>query len=193
MNIFKRVLILLLIASTMEFSMVACGTSKESSSSIEESSSYTTQETFSITEIETENTSSNDVFQVDLNAIVDEITSKIEWASLTTIEDEELISEFFTLDANNSNYRQLLVKQCPMSAVISEIILIQSNDVQSAMEDLQTRKQKLIDVDAYYPEHKEIAENSIVGSYGDIAYFIASETAEESETVLREYLDGLDK
>lgn len=192
MNILKKFFMLLVI-STMGLSMVACGNSKENSSSIEESSSSTVQETSSITEIETEQTSStdSDSVQVDLNAIVDEITSKIEWASLATIEDEELISEFFTLDANNPNYQQLLVKQCPMSAVISEIILIQADDVQSAMEDLQARKQKLIDVDAYYPEHKEIAENSIVDSYGNIAYFIASKSAKESETVLKEYLDSL--
>ena len=79
-----------------------------------------------------------------------------------------------------------------MSAVIAEIILIQAEDTQSAMQDLQARKDKLINTDAFYPEHKEIAEQSIVGSYGDIVYFIADYDAQESEKVLLEYLKTLE-
>lgn len=140
-------------------------------------------------EVPTTTTQSTDT--IDLDAIVDEITTKVEWANLATIEDESLISEFFKLDVNNPNYEQLLVKQCPMSAVIAEIILIQTDHVESAMDDLQVRKQKLIDTDAYYPEHKEVAEKSIIGSYDDIAYFIAGESSEDSEKVLLEYLKTL--
>jgi hypothetical protein len=128
---------------------------------------------------------------VNLENVVEAITSQVEWASLTTIDDSELISEFFKLDSDNPNYEQLLVKQCPMSAVIAEIILIQANDVDSAMDDLQARKQKLIDTDAYYPEHKLIAEDSIIGYYGDVVYFLAGENAQDSEKVLIEYLGSL--
>ena len=110
----------------------------------------------------------------------------------TAFDDKDIIQEYFTLQADNPNYKQILVMQCPMSAVIAEIILIQAEDTQSAMQDLQARKDKLINTDAFYPEHKEIAEQSIVGSYGDIVYFIADYDAQESEKVLLEYLKTLE-
>lgn len=139
-----------------------------------------------------ETTTQNIETPIDFDDIVNEITSKIEWPSLITVDDKSLINEFFKLDAENQNYKKLLVKQCPMSASIAEIILIQAEDVDSAIEDLQVRKQKLIDTDAYYPEHKEIAEKSIIGSHDDIVYFIASSSSEDSEKVLIEYLNSLD-
>lgn len=156
--------------------LVGCGNTNDNTSNSNQDSSTTSQ----VQEI-----------SVDLTSIVNEITSKVEWASLSVIDDDQLISEFFKLDANNPNYKDILVEQCPMSAVIAEIILIQANDVNSAMEDLEVRKQKLIDTDAFYPEHKEIAQQSIVGSYGNIAYFLASDSSAESEKVLKEYLDSL--
>ena len=156
--------------------LVGCGNTNDNTSNSNQDSSTTSQ----VQEI-----------SVDLTSIVNEITSKVEWASLSVIDDDQLISEFFKLDANNPNYKDILVEQCPMSAVIAEIILIQANDVNSAMKDLEVRKQKLIDTDAFYPEHKEIAQQSIVGSYGNIAYFLASDSSAESEKVLKEYLDSL--
>lgn len=170
---------LIITLSILSIILVGCGNGNTNSN--ENQNDNTTQ----IEETTIEKTS------VDFDALVNEITSKVEWASLSTIDDENLINEFFKLDANNPNYKKILVKQCPMSAVIAEIILIQAEDVNSAIDDLQNRKQKLIDVDAYYPEHKEIAEKSIIGSYGDIAYFIASSNAEDSEKVLTEYLNNL--
>lgn len=169
----KKLIILL---TTLTIMLVGCGNTNDNTSNSNQDSSTTSQ----VQEI-----------SVDLTSIVNEITSKVEWASLSVIDDDQLISEFFKLDANNPNYKDILVEQCPMSAVIAEIILIQANDVNSAMEDLEVRKQKLIDTDAFYPEHKEIAQQSIVGSYGNIAYFLASDSSAESEKVLKEYLDSL--
>jgi hypothetical protein len=178
--------------------LVGCGNSTADNSN--DTTTTTTAQTETQLETETiadtqttesteENSTSGDT--VDLSAMVDEITSKVEWASLLEIEDDELISEFFTLDPNNPNYKQLLVMQCPMSAVIAEIILIQADDVDSAMDDLSVRQEKLINTDAYYPEHKEIAENSIINHVGDIVYFIAGENAEDSEKVLIDYINQL--
>ena len=169
----KKLIILL---TTLTIMLVGCGNTNDNTSNSNQDGSTTSQ----VEEI-----------SVDLTSIVNEITSKVEWASLSVIDDDQLISEFFKLDVNNPNYQNILVEQCPMSAVIAEIILIQANDVNSAMEDLEVRKQKLIDTDAFYPEHKEIAEQSIVGSYGNIAYFLASDSSAESEKVLKEYLDSL--
>lgn len=195
-------LMLCLIISCMTVSLVACGQSNSSNdvqdtSTTTDSTTQTTIEETSESETSQDETSSSDDTTsnsdvVDLHAMVDEVTSKVEWASLSEVEDKDIIQEYFTLQADNSNYKQILVMQCPMSAVIAEIILIQAEDTQSAMQDLQARKDKLINTDAFYPEHKEIAEQSIVGSYGDIVYFIADSDAQESEKVLLEYLKTLE-
>lgn len=195
-------LMLCLIISCMTVSLVACGQSNsnndiQDTSTTTDNTTQTTIEETSESETSQEETSSSDDNAsnsdvVDLHAMVDEITSKVEWASLSEIEDKDIIQEYFTLQADNPNYKQILVMQCPMSAVIAEIILIQAEDTQSAMQDLQARKDKLINTDAFYPEHKEIAEQSIVGSYGDIVYFIASGDAQDSEKVLLEYLKTLE-
>lgn len=190
-------LILWLVISCMVSSFVACG--KNNSNDIsEDTTTLNTTTQFENTAINettqkqtSESESSTNDSNIDLKAIVDEITSKEEWASLTQIEDDDLINEYFTLDASNSNYRQLLVMQCPMSAVIAEIILIEADDTKSAMQDLQARKDKLINTDAYYPEHKEIAESSIIGTHGNIVYLIAGENAESSEKILIDYMDSL--
>ena len=194
-------LMLCLIISCMTVSLVACGQSNSNNdiqdTSNTDSTAQTTIEETSESEISQDETSSSDDSTsnsdvVDLHAMVDEITSKVEWASLSEVDDKDIIQEYFTLQADNPNYKQILVMQCPMSAVIAEIILIQAEDTQSAMQDLQARKDKLINTDAFYPEHKEIAEQSIVGSYGDIVYFIADYDAQESEKVLLEYLKTLE-
>lgn len=174
----KKLVIFLNILTIM---LVGCGNSNQNNN----------DNTINSTTSQEESSQNENLKNVDLNAIVDEITSKIEWASLDTVQDDTLISEFFTLDVNNPNYKQLLVKQCPMSAVIAEIILVQTTDVNSTMKDLEVRKQKLINTDAYYPEHKKIAEESIIGNYDDIVYFIASDSAKDSEKILIEYLDSL--
>lgn len=194
-------LMLCLIISCMTVSLVACGQSNSNNdiqdTSNTDSTAQTTVEETSESEISQDETSSSDDTTsnsdvVDLHAMVDEVTSKVEWASLSEVDDKDIIQEYFTLQADNPNYKQILVMQCPMSAVIAEIILIQAEDTQSAMQDLQARKDKLINTDAFYPEHKEIAEQSIVGSYGDIVYFIADYDAQESEKVLLEYLKTLE-
>lgn len=194
-------LMLCLIISCMTVSLVACGQSNSNNdiqdTSNTDSTAQTTVEETSESETSQDETSSSDDTTsnsdvVDLHAMVDEVTSKVEWASLSEVDDKDIIQEYFTLQADNPNYKQILVMQCPMSAVIAEIILIQAEDTQSAMQDLQVRKDKLINTDAFYPEHKEIAEQSIVGSYGDIVYFIADYDAQESEKVLLEYLKTLE-
>lgn len=190
-------LMLCLIISCMTVSLVACGQSNSNNDIQDTSNAQTTVEETSESETSQDETSSSDDTTsnsdvVDLHAMVDEVTSKVEWASLSEVDDKDIIQEYFTLQADNPNYKQILVMQCPMSAVIAEIILIQAEDTQSAMQDLQARKDKLINTDAFYPEHKEIAEQSIVGSYGDIVYFIADYDAQESEKVLLEYLKTLE-
>ena len=86
------------------------------------------------------------------------------------VTDPTILSEYFLLDASNENYKEMIVMQCPISAVMSEIIIIQADDVDAAAEDLKARQQKAIDQDAWYPDDIDMANNSIVGTCGDYAY-----------------------
>ncbi len=136
--------------------------------------------------------SSEEITESKLFNVVEKVTADVEWAQLDRISDPDIMNEFFKLDADNENYNDILVMQCPMSAVIAEIILIDAKDgqVDAAKADLEARKEKLINVDAFYPDSKTIAEDSIVGVYNNIAYFIAGENAAESEQVLLKELEN---
>lgn len=136
--------------------------------------------------------SSEEITESKLFNAVEKVTADVEWAQLDRISDPDIMNEFFKLDADNENYNDILVMQCPMSAVIAEIILIEAKDgqVDAAKADLEARKEKLINVDAFYPDSKTIAEDSIVGVYNNIAYFIAGENAAESEQVLLKELEN---
>lgn len=137
--------------------------------------------------------SSEDSSEVsNLRAAVDEVTSSVEWAKLDEITDSAIMLEFFKLDKDNENYNDILVMQCPMSSVIAEIIIIDAKDgqVETAKTDLTARQDKLINVDAFYPDSKAIAEESIVGTYNNTAYFIAGENAAQSEEILIQALEN---
>lgn len=122
---------------------------------------------------------------------VNKVTSEVEWAVLDRITDNEIAKEFFKLDLENPEYKDIVIMQCPMNAVLAEMIIIETDNVDGAKADLEARKDKLINVDAFYPNAVEIAENSIVGTYNNIVYFIASDTASESEDILVKELGNL--
>jgi len=136
--------------------------------------------------------SSEEITESKLFNAVEKVTAEVEWAQLDRISDPDIMNEFFKLDANNENYNDILVMQCPMSSVIAEIILIDAKDgqVDDAKADLEARKEKLINVDAFYPDSKTIAEDSIIGVYNNIAYFIAGENAADSEQILIKELEN---
>lgn len=106
------------------------------------------------------------------------------WPSLSEVSDEFILSDYFLLDKNNPNYEQLIVMQCPMSAVMCEIIIIKADDVDAAKADLEARQKKAQDTDAFYPDDIERAGNSIVGTKGDYAYFLICENPPEAEELL---------
>ena len=123
-----------------------------------------------------------------LKPIIEKITSESEWPALDMVTDPTILSEYFLLDASNENYKEMIVMQCPISAVMSEIIIIQADDVDAAAEDLKTRQQKAIDQDAWYPDDIDMANNSIVGTCGDYAYFIIGSEAETAEKIINDYV-----
>lgn len=121
-----------------------------------------------------------------LQPLADAATSVGEWPALMEVTDPQMLSDFFLLDAGNENYRNMIVLQCPMSATMTELIIIETSDTDAAVSDLEARRQKAIEQDAFYPNDVDLANASIVGTEGDYAYFILAWDAAEAEKALAE-------
>ncbi len=109
-----------------------------------------------------------------------------DWPAMAVVSSDEkdFIADFFLLDADNANYKELFIFQCPMSANLSEIIIIEADDVSSAKADLEARQKKAREQDAFYPDDVERAGASIVGTEGSYAYFIMGNNASDVEKAL---------
>lgn len=124
-----------------------------------------------------------------LMPLVDAAMSVGEWPWLEEVTDAQVISDFFLMD--QSKYEQSIFMQCPMSATMCEIIIVKSDDVDSAKADLEARQKKAQDTDAFYPADVERAGASIVGTEGDYAYFIMADSAPDVENALVEAIKAL--
>lgn len=129
--------------------------------------------------------------QNPLQPIADSALAVGEWPALWEVTDPQLISDFFLLDAANNNYQNLLILQCPMSANMTEIIIIQAEDVSAAKADLEARQKKAQEQDAFYPDDVERAGASIVGTEGDYAYFLMGDNASAAETEIVNYIKNM--
>lgn len=177
--------------------------SEEDASETEASDAETPAETMEELPAETEESAeepvedelpSEDSGEVGLNplqTVVDAALAVGEWPAMMEITDTMMLTEYFKLDPENANYRNLMVMQCPMSATMSEIIIIEADDVDAAKADLEARREKAITQDAWYPNDVELAEASIVGTEGDYAYFILAGSAAEAETAIVEAIKAL--
>lgn len=119
---------------------------------------------------------------------IEEVIAAREHASMLEVSDAVILKEFFLIDTADTNLKEVVVYQCPMSAVMSEIIVLQAEDVEAAKEILNNRRTKAIEQDAFYPTDVENAEASIVDTCGNYAYFVingtAAEDAEQLNTLL---------
>ena len=210
---FRKVITAAAVLTACAFILTACG--KEST---EETTSAPDTEAETTTEISAENTEetttedlSEDVpedipnndnaedepeeipeeGQSPLQPIADTALAVGEWPALWEVTDPQLISDFFLLDASNDNYQNLLILQCPMSANMTEIIIIQAEDVSAAKADLEARQKKAQEQDAFYPDDVERAGASIVGTEGDYAYFIMGDNASTAETEIVNYIKNM--
>ena len=126
-----------------------------------------------------------------LQPIADAALAVGEWPALWEVTDPQLISDFFLLDASNDNYQNMLILQCPMSANMTEIIIVQAEDVSAAKADLEARQKKAQEQDAFYPDDVERAGASIIGTEGDYAYFIMGDNASTAETEIVNYIKNM--
>ncbi len=127
-----------------------------------------------------------------LQPLADAAVSVGEWPSLWEVTDAQMLSDFFLLDAENENYKNMIVLQCPMSANMTEIIIIEADDVEAAKTDLEARRKKAQDQDAFYPDDVDKAAASIVGAEGNYAYFILAYDASDAETALVDAIKALE-
>lgn len=125
-----------------------------------------------------------------LYPVIENVLSQVEWPFMMEVTDEVILKEFFLLDPADANYNGLIVMQCPMSAAMSEIIVIDAADTDAAKADLEARRTKAIETDAWYPNDHILAEASIVGTTGNYAYFIIGEEAANTEPLLTAALNG---
>lgn len=183
-------------AALMGMIFTACsGGSTEDASS--ETTTVSQTETEAVTEAESiseEETADNETdapaSDNPLMPLVDAAMSAGEWPLLDEVTDEQIISDFFTMD--RSKYEQSVFMQCPMSAKMCEIIIVKTDDTDSARADLEARQKKARETDAFYPADVERAGASIVGAQGNYAYFIMADDAAGAEAALVDAVKGLE-
>ena len=202
----KKNIVMIMAAVMAVSSLAACGsngqteettasetvseTASETAAPETESSEESTSETSeSVSEAETEESTEGETGEDEsavspLMEYADAAMSAGEWPEMEAVSDKYILSDYFLLDADNENYRDLLVMQCPMSANMSEFIIIEADDTQAAADDLKARREKAQNVDAFYPDDVDKANDAIVGTAGDYAYFIMCFEPEKAEEAL---------
>jgi hypothetical protein len=169
----KKAFIVFLLINSVLLVFSGCG----GKSNDEQSSEITTATNLSseATDISEEN---------PLLPIMTDIINKLELPQMVEVTDSDMIQDFFLIDKNNENYENIIIMQCPMSASMTEIILIKAKDVKSAKEDLIKRQDKAKEKDTFYPNDRDKADSSIVGTYENYAYFILTDNPEDVEKEL---------
>lgn len=127
-----------------------------------------------------------------LMPIIDAVLAESEWPVMAEVTDDMILKDYFLIDPASECFEQLIVMQCPMSAQMSEIIIIKAGDgdldEKTAWETVNDRRKKAIETDAWYPADKELADASIVGKCGNYVYFIIGVNAEAAEKSITNYL-----
>lgn len=126
-----------------------------------------------------------------LQPLVDATLTAGEWPALMEVTDTQIIGDYFTIDVTDSNFEQYIFMQCPMSANLSELIIIKATDPEAAKTALEGRQKKAQETDAFYPNDVERAGASIVGVNGSYAYFIMVDSASDAETALNDAINAL--
>ena len=210
---FRKVITAAAVLTACALILTACGkeSTEETTSAPDTEAETTTESSAEVTEETTPDDVSEDVPEdipnndnaedepVDipdetpnaLQPIADAALAVGEWPALWEVTDPQLISDFFLLDASNDNYQNMLILQCPMSANMTEIIIVQAEDVSAAKADLEARQKKAQEQDAFYPDDVERAGASIVGTEGDYAYFIMGDNASAAETEIVNYIKNM--
>ncbi|MBQ3162093.1 MAG: DUF4358 domain-containing protein [Oscillospiraceae bacterium] len=166
-------------------------TEAETEESVEEAPAETEESAEESTEEDVPSEDGGEAAANALQPLVDAALAVGEWPAMMEVTDTMMLTDYFVLDPENANYLNMIVMQCPMSATMSEIIIIEAEDVEAAKADLNARRDKAISQDAWYPNDVELAEASIVGAEGNYAYFVLAGSAAEAETAIVEAIKAL--
>ncbi len=168
----------LLLALCAVLALCGCSSKSESSSKNESSSGSEI--------VESSQSASVDADLEELGTIV---TSSGEWPSMYIPDDDEF-TDYFGVSKNDEMFSQIYGSFCPMSAILTEVILVVPNagSEQQVQDFLDGRKELLIEKYAYYPSDKELAENAIIGNVGGVYYLLCAQSAEQAESALEEAL-----
>ena len=120
----------------------------------------------------------------------DEVARRVCENAYTTemepVTDTYVLENYFGLDTG----LDMAVYRCPAAAVMAEVIVIRTDDTDSALLLLENRRNKAIERDALYPDDKRRAEESLTGVTGDFAYFVMGEDADKAEDELLKAVNG---
>ena len=191
---FRKIAALAAALSICTAGFSACG--NDSSDTQETTAATTASDVPAVTDdtetvSDTESGKATDSEETTVSPLLDAVQTSIEglaWPVMEPVTDKDFIADFFLLDTENANYKAIAVMQCPMSANLTEMIVIEADDVSSAKADLEARKKKAQEQDAFYPDDVERAGAAIVGTEGSYAYFIMGNEPEKAEEALLENL-----
>lgn len=132
------------------------------------------------------------VAQTDCQKITDAVMKNDaikDWATMQA--DDDVLRDVLGYDT--SLFEDYSVVMHLMSAHLIEITVVKpaAGQEDAALEFLNTRKDKLINEVAFYPEQQENAEKTIVGSYGGYDYLLCFGEPEALETSLKSAIDAL--
>ena len=132
------------------------------------------------------------VKDVSAKEVVDTIMKAGEWPMLQPIEDNAMLKEYMLIDAESPDFEEVYAVRPMMSGVISEVIVIKAVDgkIDAAKSALEARKEKLVSTDAFYPEHKEFAENAVIETVGNYAILICHEKTDEGLKAAQDFLNN---
>lgn len=132
----------------------------------------------------------SDSHKILVTAAEDVIASR-EHTAMMEVTDATILKEFFLIDIEDPAVKDVVVYQCPMSAVMSEIIIIETDDTDAAKTLLEDRKKKAIEQDAFYPDDVDNANAAVIESCGNFVYFIMNDDANADSEVLTGLLETI--
>lgn len=126
--------------------------------------------------------------QSDCQRLTDAVLKSPSMEEIATMQvnDESLLTDVMNYDL--SLFSEYSVVTHLMSAHLIEITVVKPAEgkQQDALDALSKRKDELINVVAFYPEQKENAEKTVIGSKGDYVYLLCGFDSEDMQKALLE-------
>lgn len=111
------------------------------------------------------------------------VQNSVEFPQTVNVTDKDQI-EAMGIDLSIAEDYAVVQQMLSVDVVEIVILRVKEDNMETAVESLQKRKESLIHDFAFYPGQVESAEATVVGSKGDIAYLICHKNADTAETEL---------